>query len=78
MRKLIFKPVGKDVALQCKTSNNDSVTWYKNNITKLQDQTWKLLLRSVTQNDLGNYTCIACNHGGCINFTYELIILGKY
>lgn len=78
MKKHIVETVGGHIKLKCKTNENNNVTWYKNNTMQISSKMpWSLLLENVSNDDSGNYTCIACNRIKCINFTYELIIIGK-
>lgn len=79
---LIIENVGDDVWLKCKTSKNlkSNITWYKNNIEDLgakRSQKWNLLLKNLTRDDTGNYTCVVWNGTEYVNHTFRLLVLGK-
>ena len=44
----------------------------------LNSSLWYLKLRNLDLDDAGEYTCIVANPYGRINYTYVLIVVGKY
>ena len=53
------------------------ITWEKDGrkVTDHYDQ-WSLKLEDLSAHDAGNYTCIVCNSVSCINFIFEVDVIG--
>uniref|UniRef100_A0A1B0CZM1 Fibroblast growth factor receptor n=1 Tax=Phlebotomus papatasi TaxID=29031 RepID=A0A1B0CZM1_PHLPP len=86
MNLLTSVPTGHSTTFRCPASGNPppTITWTKNNgtITRhLGDIRYikmGIMMDSVTPSDSGNYTCHVCNVVGCINFTYNYIVIDRY
>ncbi|VEN52700.1 unnamed protein product, partial [Callosobruchus maculatus] len=87
MQKLVVKPAGYMVRLNCKAGGSPSpnITWYKDDISppkrgfgEIKTNHWSLTLEDSVPNDKGNYTCVVCNVVGCINFTFVVDIVERY
>lgn len=57
-----------------------NITWTKdgNVLSNRQYGQWSLKMEDTVVYDSGNYTCVVCNFNGCINFTFELDIIGMF
>jgi hypothetical protein len=57
-----------------------NITWTKdkNILSSLRYGQWSLKMEDITVHDSGNYTCFICNLVGCINFTFEVDIIGMF
>lgn len=85
MPKKHVKPAGNVVQLRCKANGVPlpNITWYKDGKPyhrKLGDVKyahWGIMLEDLVTDDNGLYQCIVCNIVACINYTYELEVLGK-
>ncbi|KAJ8918715.1 hypothetical protein NQ315_015035 [Exocentrus adspersus] len=85
MQKLIVKPAGNMVRLNCKAGGipPPNITWYrddksppKRELGDIKTNHWSLVLEDSVPNDKGNYTCVVCNVVGCINFTFVVDVVG--
>lgn len=83
MHGSIVKPAGNMVRLRCPSTGNPrpNITWLKNNEepkrtlgTAIRTK-WTFRLEDLVPEDSGNYTCIVCNHLGCINHTFKVHIV---
>lgn len=60
-----------------------NITWTKGNgpinrsVGKVFMKKWSIVLEDLVPKDSGDYTCKVCNHFGCIEHTYRLIVTGK-
>lgn len=81
------KPVGDTVRLRCPAEGSPApnITWSKNDEPighddeeELQVRPWAIVLEGLVPYDAGRYTCLVCNEYGCINFTTELEVKGKW
>lgn len=86
MQRLIVKPAGNMVRLNCRAGGNPppNITWYrddksppKRELGDIKTNHWSLTLEDTVTNDKGNYTCVVCNVVGCINFTFLVDVVGK-
>ncbi|GAB1869188.1 Fibroblast growth factor receptor [Camponotus japonicus] len=83
MHASVVKPAGSTMRLRCPSTGNPrpSITWLKNNEEPRRDlgtairTKWTLRLEDLVTKDSGNYTCIVCNHLGCINHTFKVDII---
>ncbi|XP_011254079.1 fibroblast growth factor receptor homolog 1 isoform X1 [Camponotus floridanus] len=83
MHATVVKPAGSTMRLRCLSTGNPrpNITWLKNNEEPRRDlgtairTKWSLRLEDLVTKDSGNYTCIVCNHLGCINYTYKVDII---
>lgn len=85
--KTIMKPAGNTIALKCKAQGNPTpnITWFKDGETPPKRDLgdfrlghWGLVMEDAVTGDSGNYTCVVCNHLGCISFSYKVTVLGKW
>jgi len=55
------------------------ITWEKDGskVADHHDQ-WSLKLEDMSAHDTGNYTCIVCNLVACINFVFEVDVIGMF
>ncbi|XP_032663228.1 fibroblast growth factor receptor homolog 1-like isoform X2 [Odontomachus brunneus] len=82
----VVKPAGNMLRLRCPSVGNPrpNITWLKNNEEPRRDlgtvirTKWTLRLEDLVPKDSGNYTCIVCNHLGCINHTFKVDILERF
>lgn len=85
MHASVVKPAGSTMRLRCPSTGNPrpNITWLKNNEEPRRDlgtairTKWTLRLEDLVTKDSGNYTCIVCNHLGCINHTFKVDIIGE-
>lgn len=85
MHASVVKPAGNMLRLRCPSVGNPrpNITWLKNNEEPRRDlgtairTKWTLRLEDLVPKDSGNYTCIVCNHLGCINHTFKVDIIGE-
>ncbi|XP_046835653.1 fibroblast growth factor receptor homolog 1-like isoform X3 [Vespa crabro] len=83
MHGSIVKPAGNMLRLKCPSVGNPrpNITWLKNNeepkrsLGTMIKTKWTLRLEDLVPDDSGNYTCIVCNHLGCINHTFKVDII---
>ncbi|CAL1679771.1 unnamed protein product [Lasius platythorax] len=83
MHASVVKPAGSTMRLRCPSTGNPrpNITWLKNNDEPRRDlgtairTKWTLRLEDLVTKDSGNYTCIVCNHLGCINHTFKVDII---
>lgn len=83
MHATVVKPAGSTMRLRCLSTGNPrpNITWLKNNEEPRRDlgtairTKWTLRLEDLVTKDSGNYTCIVCNHLGCINHTFKVDII---
>lgn len=83
MHALVVKPAGSTMRLRCPSTGNPrpNITWLKNNEEPKRDlgtairTKWTLRLEDLVTKDSGNYTCVVCNHLGCINHTFKVDII---
>ncbi|XP_011254082.1 fibroblast growth factor receptor homolog 1 isoform X2 [Camponotus floridanus] len=86
MHATVVKPAGSTMRLRCLSTGNPrpNITWLKNNEEPRRDlgtairTKWSLRLEDLVTKDSGNYTCIVCNHLGCINYTYKVDIIERF
>ncbi|XP_072767727.1 fibroblast growth factor receptor homolog 1 isoform X2 [Anoplolepis gracilipes] len=86
MHPLMVKPAGSTIRLRCPSTGNPrpNITWLKNNEEPRRDlgtairTKWTLRLEDLVTKDSGNYTCIVCNHLGCINHTFKVEIIERF
>lgn len=86
MHASVVKPAGSTMRLRCPSTGNPrpNITWLKNNEEPRRDlgtairTKWTLRLEDLVTKDSGNYTCIVCNHLGCINHTFKVDIIGEF
>lgn len=86
MSRLVVKPAGNMIVLKCKAEGNPepNITWYKNGqipkrqLGEIKYQHWSLRLEDLVTDDNGEYKCVVCNELGCINYTYNVDVVGKY
>jgi hypothetical protein len=86
MSKIELKPAGHMLNLKCQAGGHPTpnITWYKNGslpkrqLGEIRYQHWALILEDVVTDDTGNYTCIVCNELGCINYTYNVEVVGEW
>ncbi|KAJ8932075.1 hypothetical protein NQ314_014977 [Rhamnusium bicolor] len=87
MQKLILKPAGNTVRLNCKAGGipPPNITWYredksppKRELGDIKTNHWSLTLEDSVLSDKGNYTCVVCNIVGCINFTFVVEVVERY
>lgn len=84
MHSSIVKPAGNMFRLLCKAIGNPlpNVTWLKNNeepkvVRRISITKWALRVDESIVADGGNYTCIVCNHLGCIDHTFKVDVIGN-
>lgn len=85
MHSSIVKPAGNMLRLKCPSVGNPrpNITWLKNNeepkrsLGTMIKTKWTLRLEDLVPDDSGNYTCIVCNHLGCISYTFKVDIIGE-
>lgn len=86
-QKLVVKPAGNMVRLNCRASGfpTPNITWYREDKSpptrKLGDikfNHWALTLEDSVPTDRGNYTCVVCNILGCINNTFSVDVVERY
>jgi len=55
------------------------ITWEKDG-DKVTDHygQWSLKLEDLSTHDTGNYTCLVCNMAACINFVFEVDVIGMF
>ncbi|XP_043682539.1 fibroblast growth factor receptor homolog 1-like isoform X3 [Vespula pensylvanica] len=83
MHSSIVKPAGNMLRLKCPSVGNPrpNITWLKNNeepkrsLGTMIKTKWTLRLEDLVPDDSGNYTCIVCNHLGCISYTFKVDII---
>ncbi|KAL6423759.1 hypothetical protein ACFW04_010317 [Cataglyphis niger] len=86
MHALVVKPAGSTMRLRCPSIGNPrpNITWLKNNEEPKRDlgtairTKWTLRLEDLVTKDSGNYTCVVCNHLGCINHTFKVDIIERF
>ncbi|XP_029669141.1 fibroblast growth factor receptor homolog 1-like isoform X2 [Formica exsecta] len=86
MHALVVKPAGSTMRLRCPSTGNPrpNITWLKNNEEPKRDlgtairTKWTLRLEDLVTKDSGNYTCVVCNHLGCINHTFKVDIIERF
>lgn len=85
MRRVWVRPAGNMLKLKCPADGNPSpnITWTKygappsRQIGRIKYSRWSIVLEDVVTSDSGNYTCLVCNSEGCIEYTFEVDIIGK-
>lgn len=85
MIKTNVKLAGNTLALRCRADGRPTpnITWYKDNrkpersLGKVRYSQWGISLDDLVVSDAGNYTCVVCNYLGCIDYTYDVDVLGK-
>lgn len=77
-------PAGNTLKLKCPATGypQPNITWFKDgeqqsNNKRLITNKWALKLEELIIPDSGNYTCLLCNHLGCINHTFEINVVGE-
>ncbi|XP_043682538.1 fibroblast growth factor receptor homolog 1-like isoform X2 [Vespula pensylvanica] len=86
MHSSIVKPAGNMLRLKCPSVGNPrpNITWLKNNeepkrsLGTMIKTKWTLRLEDLVPDDSGNYTCIVCNHLGCISYTFKVDIIERF
>ncbi|KAL2730857.1 fibroblast growth factor receptor 1-like isoform X1 [Vespula squamosa] len=86
MHSSIVKPAGNMLRLKCPSVGNPrpNITWLKNNeepkrsLGTMIKTKWTLRLEDLVPDDSGNYTCIVCNHLGCISHTFKVDIIERF
>lgn len=87
MQKLIVKPAGNMIRLNCKSDGvpMPNITWFKDGQTTIKRQLgavkmkkWALTMEDLIRSDSGDYTCVVCNIVGCNNFTFNVDVVGKF
>nr|CAD7259589.1 unnamed protein product [Timema shepardi] len=85
MSRIIARPAGNMLRLKCLAEGEPSpnITWYKNGkelnraAGMVHYNRWSIMLEDLMTQDSGNYTCLVCNDVGCIDFSFQLMILDK-
>jgi hypothetical protein len=55
------------------------ITWEKDgDIVTDHNGQWSLKLEDLSTHDTGNYTCSVCNLVACINFVFEVDVIGMF
>lgn len=86
MHKICVKPAGNMIKLKCPAEGNPfpNITWTKDGLPPtrhlgtIRYSRWSIVLEDLVTDDAGNYTCIVCNTEGCIDFTFNVDVMGKY
>ncbi|XP_070149277.1 fibroblast growth factor receptor homolog 1 isoform X2 [Polyergus mexicanus] len=86
LHALVVKPAASTMRLRCPSTGNPrpNITWLKNNEEPKRDlgtairMKWTLRLEDLVPKDSGNYTCVVCNHLGCINHTFKVDIIERF
>ncbi|KAF5300968.1 hypothetical protein FQA39_LY10938 [Lamprigera yunnana] len=86
MHTTIVKPAGNMASLKCEATANPTpnITWQKNDeepkrrLGNIKYGPWSLTLEDLVTDDSGIYTCIVCNHLGCITHSYTLDVIERY
>lgn len=84
MPKKHVKPAGNMVQLKCRAYGvpMPNITWYKDDkilhrsLGDIKYSNWGITLEDLVTDDNGLYQCVVCNILRCINYTYELEVLG--
>jgi hypothetical protein len=54
------------------------ITWEKDGDKIDHSDRWSLKLENLSVHDIGNYTCFVCNSLACINFVFEVNVIGTF
>ncbi|CAG5119115.1 unnamed protein product [Candidula unifasciata] len=76
----LVKPTGSTIRLSCQASGNPApeVYWLKNSVPYAQKRPHSTLrLHEIREDDSGDYTCIASNRLGEVNFTYHIQVIDE-
>jgi hypothetical protein len=76
----LVKPTGSTVRLNCHAVGNPipDVHWLKNSAAHAQKRSHSTLkLHDIREEDSGDYTCIAVNRLGQVNFTYHIQVIDE-
>ncbi|XP_039283347.1 fibroblast growth factor receptor homolog 1 isoform X3 [Nilaparvata lugens] len=85
MHRIVAKPAGNMFRLKCPSEGNPypNITWLKNGqpperaLGNILYRQWSITLEDLVTTDSGNYTCIVCNSLGCIDFSFQVDIIGR-
>ncbi|XP_011300094.1 fibroblast growth factor receptor homolog 1 isoform X2 [Fopius arisanus] len=86
LHQSVVKPAGNMLKLRCSSVGNPrpNITWLKNHeepsrsVGPIFTSKWTLRIEDLVVDDGGNYTCIVCNHLGCINHTFKVDIIERF
>ncbi|BFY97620.1 hypothetical protein BsWGS_00660 [Bradybaena similaris] len=76
----VVKPTGSTIRLSCQASGNPvpDVHWMKNSVPYAQKRPHQTLkLHEIREEDSGDYTCIASNRLGEVNFTFHVQVIDE-
>lgn len=75
----IVKPTGSTIRLTCRADGNPvpEIHWLKNSLPYAQKHPHSTLkIHDIVEGDSGEYTCVASNRLGQVNFTYHVQVIG--